>query len=250
MPTLTNIEPVMTFVCWIYVPGAPNDDAFIMNRDYNNNGGFGIANGPEFVADTNGNPNMLGYQWGGGDVDPAAPFDGYTWTNSGLYVPPTTWTFVALVLSNTQATMYMGTNDAPLTVATANLPSNVDLTFPGTSYTNVFPLMLGRSGWPWAEYPTAGNTNSYDYVNITMSDVAVFTNALTPTNVYKLYLAAEGELITTTNSAGNVILSWPEGTLQSATNVNGPYTAIGGSPTSPYTVPNPKGARQFYRVKE
>jgi hypothetical protein len=78
-----------------------------------------------------------------------------------------------------------------------------------------------------------------------MSDVAIFYSALPPTNIYKLYLAAVGELITYTNSAGNLVLSWPAGPLQSAPQVEGTYTNV--AATSPYTVPM-TGAQKFYRV--
>jgi hypothetical protein len=241
MPALTNYEPTMTLVCWLYLGSAPAANGFIFNRDLNSGGGYGNAYGFEFVEDTNANPFQLGYQWAG-----------YTWANSGVYVPVLTWTFVALVISNNQATIYMGTNDAPLTVATATLPSNLDTNYPGGSYTNSFPLMLDRGGWPWADQsgPLPG-TNAWSGAAATMSDVAIYTNALPPANVYKLYLAAVGELITYTNPSGSLTLYWPEGTLQSATNVNGTYTPVSGSPTSPYTVPNPKTPpRLFYRVQQ
>jgi hypothetical protein len=157
-------------------------------------------------------------------------------------VPQTNWTFVALVLSNTQATIYMGTNNGPLTVASHTLPAATDFTFPGTSYTNNFMLLLGRSGYPWGE----AQYNAWNGVNVQMSDVAIFYNALSPTNVYKLYLAAIGELITTTNASGNLVLSWPIGTLQAAGLVTGVYTNVPGA-TSPYTVPI-NAPQKFYRV--
>ena len=81
-----------------------------------------------------------------------------------------------------------------------------------------------------------------------MSDVAIFTNALSSNSVYQIYLAATSELITYTNSAGNLVLSWPQGTLLSSTNVQGPYATVGGA-SSPYTVPKTV-PRQFYRVQK
>ena len=138
----------------------------------------------------------------------------------------------------------MGTNNAPLTVASASLPASLDTAFPGTVYTNGFPLLFGRSGYPYGEV----QNNAWNNVNLQMSDVAVFYSALSPTNIYKLYLAAVGELITTTNSDGNLVLSWPVGTLESSTNIAHPYNPVPGA-TSPYTVMN-NAPQKFYRVQE
>ena len=245
MPPLPVYTNIMTMACWIYCPTQPNATGFIFNRDLNQGSGYGNAYGFEFVpysTPTTTNYNTLGYQWGGFDQNPVSANLGHTWTNSALYVPQTNWTFVALVLSNTQATIYMGTNNGPLTVASATLPASMDSTFPGTVYTNNFPLLIGRSGYPWAE--SVGN--AWNGVNLRMSDVAIFYSALSPTNVYKLYLAAVGELITTTNSSGSLVLSWPMGTLQAAPQVTGVYTNVPGA-TSPYTVPN-NAPQKFYRV--
>jgi len=53
--------------------------------------------------------------------------------------------------------------------------------------------------------------------------------------------------LTLQSQGGNVILSWPAGTLQSATNVAGPWGIVGGA-ESPLT--NPAAAPQeFYRLK-
>jgi hypothetical protein len=251
MPALPVYTNVMTFCGWVYTPGA-NAAGLILNRDLNSSGGYGNCYGLEFVphsTPTTTNYNTLGYQWGGYDLNPNAANLGYTWTNSGLYVPNANWTFVALVFSNTQATIYMGTNNAPLTVASHTFPSTTDASFPGvpgsaySSYTNSYPLLIGRSGYPWAE---PGQSNAWNGANVTMSDVAIFYSALPPTNVYKLYLAAVGELITTTNASGDLVLSWPIGTLQAAGQVTGVYTNVPGA-ISPYTVPF-NVPQKFYRV--
>ena len=49
-------------------------------------------------------------------------------------------------------------------------------------------------------------------------------------------------------SGRSVVLTWTGGTLLESANVAGPYTAVGGNPTSPYTV-TPTGPRMFYRVQ-
>ena len=76
--------------------------------------------------------------------------------------------------------------------------------------------------------------------------MAIFTNALSSNAIYQIYLAAMNELITTTNSSGNLVLSWPVGTLLSSTNVQGPYSVVVGA-TSPYTAPY-TAPQRFYRL--
>ena len=46
----------------------------------------------------------------------------------------------------------------------------------------------------------------------------------------------------------NVIVNWSGSSLQSADNVNGPWTTILGAP-KPYQVPAPLGAQKFYRAQ-
>lgn len=234
LPALPGFSNTMTFCSWIYLPSAPTENGFIFNRA---DSGYGGAFGLKFISyipnPTTTNYNQLGYQW-----------DNYSW-GSGLYVPLTNWTFVALVLNGTQATMFMGTNSSPLTVANAGLPSATDSNFPGGNYSNTNALLLGRTGYPWAE---TDPHNAWANANIYLSDVAVFYNALSASNIYNLYISSVGELITTTNSTGNLVLSWPQGTLQAAGQVDGIYTNVPNA-VSPHTVPT-TGAQKFYRVKQ
>ncbi len=253
MPGLGNYTPNMTWILWLYAP-YPNanpwgEPGFMFNRDLNNDGGYGNAFGLSFFQYVSGGVtynNELGYRWGGGAENPTQPYYGYYWP-SGLYAPSNSWFFVAMVwTAPNSATMYMGTNTGPLTVASAKLPAIFDPNYPGTSYSNSFSLLLGRGGYPWAE-GTAYPQNANDGANVYMSDVAIFTNALSSNAIYQIYLAAMNELITTTNSSGNLVLSWPVGTLLSSTNVQGPYSVVVGA-TSPYTVPK-TAPQRFYRVQ-
>jgi hypothetical protein len=256
MPGLGNYGPGMTWMGWVYAPN-PNSTgtqdiegeagAIIWNRDLNDYGGYGNAFGVAYFESITGgvtNYNELGYRWGGGAENPGLQYYGYYWP-SGLYAPTNSWYFVAMVwAAPNSATMYLGTNTGPLTVASTTLPAKFDPNYPGTSYSNSFSILLGRGGYPWTE--TEGSAQ--DNANVYMSDVAIFTNALSSNAIYQIYLAAMSELITTTNSAGNLVLSWPEGTLLSSTNVQGPYTPVAGA-TSPWTV-SKTTPKQFFRVQK
>lgn len=239
MPPLPVITNWMSICCWLYLPAVPNPDGVIFYRDYGNNGGYGIACGLQFFENA-----QLGYRWGGGDLNPTEPWNGYRWTDPRLSVPTGAWVFVALVLEGNNATIYLGTNQGPLTVASAELPAVADHAFPGTSYEAQYPLLIGRTGWPWAE----GETNSWAKPGVAISDVAVFYQPLTASNVYELYFSALGQQITWTQYAGGLCLQWVQGTLQTSTNVHGPYFDVSGA-TSPWVVTPGAEPARFYRIR-
>jgi hypothetical protein len=54
--------------------------------------------------------------------------------------------------------------------------------------------------------------------------------------------------LTITKSGSQVQINWTGGTLESAPAVNGPWTAVPGTPTSPYTT-TPSASAQFYRAR-
>ena len=53
--------------------------------------------------------------------------------------------------------------------------------------------------------------------------------------------------LTIAPSGANVVLTWASGTLQQASDINGPYADVTGT-SSPYTV-STSGAQQFFRVR-
>jgi O-glycosyl hydrolase len=84
-----------------------------------------------------------------------------------------------------------------------------------------------------------------------INDVAIFNYALNLAQVHRAYisgLSLQPVGLTLTNANGNEILNWNYGTLQSATNVDGPYLDLT-NVTQPYIIP-PTNTQQFFRVKE
>jgi hypothetical protein len=74
---------------------------------------------------------------------------------------------------------------------------------------------------------------------------SVFTYTLPPLSVVTFVGQAVPLLISIQQATTNVVLSWLQGTLLSATNLTGPWTT--NSATSPYT--NPAiSPHQFYRL--
>jgi hypothetical protein len=89
-----------------------------------------------------------------------------------------------------------------------------------------------------------------------IQDLGVWRTALTPLQAAAIYTAAinngvtfAGAPVTLTHQVlpgHELLLTWNEGELQSASNLNGPWTTL--SVSSPYTA-SPTGAATFYRVK-
>jgi hypothetical protein len=66
-------------------------------------------------------------------------------------------------------------------------------------------------------------------------------------NALVLRTAPVSVTLNATASAGNLMLTWSQGTLLESTNVTGPW--VTNSVTSPYTVPTADAPQMFYRIK-
>ena len=178
--------------------------------------------------------------------------------DTGLTAPENEWSFVALVVDGTNATVSVGSKTSFNSISIADVggisdPENggymtiVDSTTLGESAT-LSPLALGRNPWPWAE---DGNGAPWASAGGTWSDVAVHYQALSTAQVKGLFVAGAGLWIDgTPDGGGNLILNWLSGyTLQEATNVTGPWTDIGAAAPPNYSVPISTVGNKFYRVK-
>jgi hypothetical protein len=97
-----------------------------------------------------------------------------------------------------------------------------------------------------------GDASNAQYIGM-LDEVAIYTNALVEAQAQLHYVAgggtrAAGSSVTLQfqKIGGNLILSWPQGALQSATEVTGQWETIPGA-TSPYTN-SITGNRKFFRV--
>jgi hypothetical protein len=77
-------------------------------------------------------------------------------------------------------------------------------------------------------------------------DLAVYNYVLNPLQIKEHFLNTT--YLTAVKSGTNVVISWPTGTLQSATTVAGPYSNVGGA-SSPYTNSASVSSQLFYRVQ-
>jgi hypothetical protein len=171
-----------------------------------------------------------------------APASDINWNNANTYnfrsgfVPPTNqWSFVGMVVTPSNAVVYAGTPPGPLQTATNVLAHTSDVF--GNNW------QIGNDNNDNLNSGSRGFLGSID-------EVAVFTKSLTFAQMQQLYSVGLNGAPVTLNiqpSGGNVVLTWSTGTLQSASDVNGPYADVS-SATSPYTV-SATGTQQFFRVR-
>jgi hypothetical protein len=120
------------------------------------------------------------------------------------------------------------------------------LTYDGTLFRTYLNGSLAAEQ-PYAPFDFAqtGYTSFGYTFNGALADVAIYNKAL-PSELILDHFNATVEL-SIAQSGTNVVLSWPLGTLQSATNVNGPYTKVS-SATSPFTNAISL-TQQYYRLQ-
>jgi len=228
----------MTICGWVWTPVTPSANGLIYDLVSDTGGGYGLVfNGP----------NTVSYQWGQN-----APASGFT---SGVSFNSSEWTFVALVVStnltpddlendvtaDTNATLYVGGPSIGLTTAIDSTALSGDLIGSGTSAGS---LALGRTA-----SAASDNGSHYQQNNVAFNGVAVFYSALSPQTITNLYLKTAGLALSVAPdpyTPGNVVLTYPLGTLNSAPAVTGPYTPVSDAYSTmsiPASLP-----RQFFRV--
>jgi len=212
----------LTYAMWIK-PSGPvlNYAGLLMDR-----GGPGA--GFDFGGTVDGNGmSELGYIWNEGNSD--------TWSwDSMLFPPANQWSFVAMVIQPTQATLYLINNHG------------------AQSATNAIPHDSEAFGLAYH----IGDDKYGDYVGErtfpgSIADVSVYLSALSSGQLTALYNAGVGiglpvTLYIVPSGAGSNTLYWSQGTLLQSTNVLGPWTTnTAASPCSVETT----NSRMFFRVR-
>ena len=229
LPKLPVWSNSMTLAYWV------NNGSIQMCTMNGYGNGYGLYN----------NSGELIFEWaslgapsGGGGMDTGLNLQSLGYTNG--------WTFCAIVVSPTEADIYLGNNTSNLVSASLTGLALPDSTTAGDT-ASLYPPGLGRMEYPFVE---DGGGSGYLTEPGTWSDVAIFYSSLTPQQITSLYVAGIGSWITGTPSGSNLNLNWTQGCiLQQASNLNGPYTDVGGAPVPPYSVPIGKSGNVFYRVR-
>jgi hypothetical protein len=218
---------------WLNYTGTPGDLPIIGNA-YNSTGAFGWVLADSYWQDGKGGNitfSIVGvttYAYFVA-VNPAGPMNDGNWHH--------------LVLVNDEINSVVEAFTDGVLVQAVNV--NVD------SLNTGYPTAIGND--PSGIYTGANAAGGY-----TIDDVGIWRRALTPSDVQSIYAAgATGngfdtfgpvQLASKWTSTGQLQISWQQGTLQSATNLTGPWTAVTGA-TAPVYVVAPTNSQQFYRVQ-
>ena len=179
LPPINLNTNTVTFVAWIYPQGGQaTSTGLIFARDQAGGkaiqGGFIYGN----ASGTNGYSAGLGYNWNGDSTTTG-------WHPAGMLPPTNQWSLAALVVTPTNATIYIlntnGPSVAHLVLANANLDiADVD-------NTNLF---IGQDP---LVYPAPPATNAASRIFFgSMDDVALFGSSLSQSQILSLYAAASG----------------------------------------------------------
>lgn len=220
-PLYLNTNTV-TLAAWIYPNGAQAEFAGLVFT-YAGVTRAGMSFGDHYTSPSG--VGQLVYSWNDDDIR-AFP--------SGLTIPVNQWSFIALVITPTNGTLYLGSTNGTLSAATNSTPHISE---------------------PWSGIWTAGYDPKWapppQYVfNGIVDEVAVFERSLSLVEINALYNAAfttpPASVTLTIQKVGSTVqVSWPQGTLMEASSLAGPWTT--NNATSPYSV-TPTAATKFYRV--
>ena len=215
VPSVSMSLSNCTIAAWVYSGGGQSDNTAIFF--HRQSSVFGLAIGNNIF----GAANWLKYTWN----DDPSTYNAY----SGLVLPTNQWAFVALVMNSTNAALYLQDG---VSMHSTN--------FPGTYLPQDF------SGVSYVGWDTAGGAGGRRWTG-DIDDVMVFDQALSPAAINALYAGVPASVVLNiSKSSGNIVLSWPLGTLEEATNLTGPW--VTNSAASPYTN-TPNGPAKFYRVQ-
>ena len=224
-----DVGDTLTLSAWINItPGASSIQSIWANQ----HGGYGAPGFALWVNNYNATDQIIdlasGNGAGGGDESKTA---------AGT-VSFGQWHQIEIAINRTNGTAEFYLDGADIysgsvvtdfnTVNDLNLARFIDGNFGFHGVMDEARIQQGASSanWVWADYMTVAQNSTFEsYSTVTKSGVSLDIQRL----------------------GGSVILTWPQGTLQSASTVNGNYSDLNGI-TSPYTN-SPSGTHQFFRVR-
>jgi hypothetical protein len=200
----------------------------------NNGGGFAVPGLSLFVNSFQTTDQVIDFATGNGTTGNESKTGGGT-------VPFGSWHQVTVSVNRTNGTaqFYLDGNSAGttalvvkdfLTVNDLNLGRFLGGSFDTHAQMDEARIQSGvnSTNWVWASWATVAQNSTFANYSSVASSIVTISFQL---------------------SGNNLILTWPEGTLQSAAEVVGPYNDVIGA-TSPDTNNiNTAGPRQFYRVR-
>ena len=220
LPPLNIATNTLTIVAWVNPDGQQSPWAAIA---YYNDGtpAQNTALGLE-IQGYHTNYNALGYQW-----------HAQGWqADTGLIIPANQWSFVAVVVTPTNATLYAGTN--------LTLSSYTDVRTEPVQDLSVCNGFIGFSAY-------VGDIPNRTF-NGKIDDVAFFDHALSAQQIAGIFAAGNGSDNLQWSVAGSSLtLTWLSGSLLQADSLAGPWTPATGI-TSGVPI-STTAAHRFYRIQ-
>jgi hypothetical protein len=177
VPAWNLYTNTVTITAWINPGNVGSSAGLVMSGGSQTVAGLGYSS--SYTDPVTGN-YMLGYTWNNGDPGT------YGW-NSELFAPPGQWSFVALVVTPTNAIIYV--MNANGLFSSTHVYSHVAQAFGQTSLIGDNPNDAGRGA------------QVFDGI---VDDVAVFTSALSQSQLLALFSAADGGVV---DFAPQIVLS-------------------------------------------
>lgn len=225
-----DLDDTLTLSAWVNIDNAASD---IQTIWANQIGGFGNNGFAFYVDNFQTADQQVRFSSGNGAGN------GNETGTAGGAVPFGAWHLVAGAINRTNGTINFYVDGALLGSSSSvvkTFGNSADLNL-GRFINGAFPFHgaidearirgdVSSANWVWASYMTVAQNSTFEnYATIVSSAVTI-----------------NAQLI-----GGKLVLTWPTGTLQSASTVNGQYNDLTGI-TSPYTN-TPSGPQQYYRVK-
>jgi hypothetical protein len=206
----------VTMAMWVNPNGTFDQFAgLLVNRNSGVAGGFGYTGG------------QIGYTWNNNNAN--------TYNFRSGFIPPLNqWSFVGVVVTPTNATIYYGNPPNPLQSAVNTLAHTSDV--------------FGNNWQIGSDNNDNANSGARNFAG-SIDEVVVFTRSLSLSEMNTLYsVGVNGQPVSLSiqRAGANVTLTWPRGTLLEADQVTGPWST--NNATSPYTLA-PAGSGKFYRVQ-
>ena len=225
-----DVGDAFTLSAWVNIA---TDASSIQTVWANQHGGYGAPGFALFVNTYGNKDQKIDLASGDGTA-------GNESTTAAGTVPFGSWHLVTAAINRTNGTVkfYLdGTTVGSSSAVVKDFTTLQDLNFGQFLDGNFGPhgsmdearVQKGENSdnWVWASYMTVAANSAFES--------------------YSVVSGSGGSALTIQVTNGIPIISWPQGTLQSASQVIGPYNPVNGA-QSPYTVPM-NGTQQFYRVK-
>ncbi|HZV36228.1 MAG TPA: LamG domain-containing protein, partial [Verrucomicrobiae bacterium] len=223
-----NLSNQFTVSAWINM----NDVSDIQTLWANQVGGSGKAGFSFYVNSYQTSDHEIRVETGNGS-------SGAVLNSAGGVMTPNVWHQLVFVADRGAGTglLYMDGQNVPAS-------GSIRTDFPLTNDLRFAEFDDGNFGFSGImdEARIRNGTNSPNWIWATYMNIA-------SNSVFQTYgsLSSSVVVITAKMVNGQLQLTWPQGTLQSSSQVNGSWSNVNGA-TSPYSV-TPTGPAQFYRVK-